>query len=86
MVQAAEGGELTLDANPVGCLACHERVARTCGCCTPCYTRHKKAVAQGKTTWAALVAVGLVLPAQPLGAGWRRWEIRPGPDTPAGPS
>ena len=72
-----------MDANPVGCLTCHERVARTRGCCTRCHTRHKKAVAQGKTTWAALVAVGLVLPAQPQGAGWRRWEIRPGPDMPA---
>ena len=66
---------MTLDANPVGCLACQERVARTRGCCTRCYTRHQKAVAQGKTTWARLEAAGLVLPAQPVGRGWRHWSI-----------
>ena len=77
MVQAAEGGAVTLDANPVGCLACQERVARTRGCCTRCYSRHKNAVTRGKTTWAALVAAGLALPAQPVGRAWRPWDINP---------
>ena len=75
-----------MDANPVGCLTCHERVARLRGICTRCHTRHRKAVRVGNTTWAALEAAGLVLPAQPVGAGWRHWEIRPGADTPAGQS
>ena len=78
MVQAAERGELTLDPNPVGCLACHERVARTRGCCTRCYTRHKKAVRVGETTWAALEAAGLVLPAQPVSSVWRHWMLSKG--------
>ena len=60
-----------MDANPVGRLACQERVARTRGCCTRCDPRHQKAVAQGEATWARLEAAGLVLPAQPGGRGWR---------------
>jgi hypothetical protein len=59
---------------PVSCLTCRERVARTRGVCPRCYTRHKLAVARGETTWAALEAAGLVLPAQP-GRGWRDWNL-----------
>jgi hypothetical protein len=64
---------------PLSCLACRERLARTRGNCPRCYSRHKKAVAQGKTTWAALEAAGLVLPARPLGDSWRDWSVGKGP-------
>ena len=66
MVQAVEEGGLTLDANPVGCLTCHERVARLRGICTRCHTRHRKAVRVGNTTWAALVAAHSAMPAPAL--------------------
>jgi len=72
---AAQGGGLTLDANPLCCLACRERVAHLRGVCPRCYSRHKSAVAGGKTTWAALEAAGQVLPAQPPGKAWRNFTV-----------
>ena len=60
---------------PSSCLACRERVAHLRGVCPRCYTRHKNAVARGETTWAALVAAGRALPAQPAGRGWRHWTL-----------
>jgi hypothetical protein len=60
---------------PLYCLTCRARLARSRGNCPRCYTRHKKAVARGKTTWAALEAAGLVLPARPQGEGWRHWSL-----------
>jgi hypothetical protein len=60
-----------MPSGPVSCLACRERVAHLRGVCARCYIRHKNAVAAGKTTWAALVAEGLVLPTQQRGRGWR---------------
>ena len=60
---------------PLSCLACRERLAHLRGVCPRCYTRHKNAVARGETTWAALEAAGLVLPAQPAGCAWRHWHL-----------
>jgi hypothetical protein len=56
---------------PIHCLTCRARIARSRGCCGPCLARHRKAVAEEKTTWADLEARGLALPVRPMGAGWR---------------
>jgi hypothetical protein len=40
-----------------------------------CYSRHKNAVAGGKTTWAALEAAGQMLPALPPGKVWRNFTV-----------
>jgi hypothetical protein len=69
---AADEGNVTSPATPLSCLACHERVAHLRGVYTRCDTRHKKAVKSGATTWPALVAAGLALPARPAGLGRRR--------------
>jgi hypothetical protein len=60
---------------PLSCLTCRKRVAHLRGVCARCYTRHKNAVAAGKTTWSALVAAGLVLPTQQTGRDWRDWNL-----------
>jgi hypothetical protein len=62
---------------PLSCLSCRECLAHCRGLCEACYNRAGKAVRAGKTTWAALVAAGLALPAVPVGAGWRRWPLSP---------
>jgi hypothetical protein len=59
--------------DPIGCLTCHRRVARTRGCCNSCYVRHYKAVAKGQATWRELEQQDLVLPAQRRGKhSWQR--------------
>ena len=63
--------EITDSAALSSCLTCHERLAQLRGVCPRCYKRHTKAVAGGKTTWAALEAAGVILPAQPAGWAWR---------------
>jgi hypothetical protein len=60
---------------PVSCLSCRARLAHCRGLCEACYNRAGKAVRAGKTTWAALVAAGLALPATATGAAWRRWDM-----------
>jgi hypothetical protein len=57
---------------PLSCLTCRRRVIHIRGLCPACYTRHRAAVRAGKTTWAALEAAGLALPAQPVGKAWRK--------------
>lgn len=37
------------------------------GLCLPCYSRAKKAVEAGATTWDEIVALGLALPGEPDG-------------------
>jgi hypothetical protein len=71
--------ELTSPPPAAPCLSCRERVAHCRGLCNRCYTRAGHAVRSGETTWAALVAAGLALPARPAGRGWRHWEINPCP-------
>ncbi len=66
---------MSAPAGPLSCLTCRERPAHLRGVCAPCYNRHKKAVREGKTTWAALVAAGRALDARPQGEGWRAWKM-----------
>jgi hypothetical protein len=72
---AAEGGGLTLDANPLSCLCCHARLAHARGLCPAYYRRAGGAVRAGLTTWAALEAAGQALPARPTGEAWRNWNL-----------
>jgi hypothetical protein len=65
-----------MPADSIVCLTCRERAAATRGCCNRCYERHRSAVRAGKTTWAALEAEGLALPAVPRGRAWRRYPMR----------
>jgi hypothetical protein len=47
------------------CLGCHLRTANRRGLCDWCHRRTRRAVAEGKVTWADLERRGLVLPAEP---------------------
>jgi hypothetical protein len=60
-----------MPADPLSCLTCRQRAANRRGCCPTCYRRHRAAVDAGKTTWAAIVAAGLALPAKGIGSAWR---------------
>ena len=53
----------------VGCLTCNKHIAVVRGCCVGCVAKHRKAIAKGKTTWAALEVQGLALAAKPKNIG-----------------
>ena len=59
-------------AAPASCLSCRKREAHTRGVCASCYRRLVKQVSEGKTTWAALEAAGLLAPVKPRLAGRRK--------------
>src|SRR5262245_25861617 len=46
------------------CMGCHLHIANRPGLCDWCHRRARRAVAQGKTTWAELQQQGRVLPAE----------------------
>jgi hypothetical protein len=54
-----------MPADRLICLGCHLRLANRRGLCDWCHRRTRRAVAEGKVTWADLERRGLVLPAEP---------------------
>jgi hypothetical protein len=71
-------------ARTADCLQCPDdakRFATKRGLCDKCYRRSRKAVLEGKTSWAALEQAGQVMPAQQRRARGR-WFGRPKPPQP----
>jgi hypothetical protein len=53
-----------MSAGPMICVRCRLRIGHRRGLCDWCHLRLRRAVAEGKTTWAELERQGLVLSAE----------------------
>ena len=60
-------------SDTIGCIKCHRKIAHIRGLCVTCYPVTMKAIKAGKTTEAAEMAAGTLLPRHRSRwhAGWR---------------
>lgn len=50
----------------IGCVNCKERIRRKRGVCPNCYTKFRRLIAKGETSWDELEKQGKALPILPI--------------------